>query len=140
MSELQILDVSRNNLTDRIPSELGDCKLLSVDVLTNLAYEKYHLYEFNVFNGGVPDEVLLLPNLQIFWAPSANFSGSLPREWSGFCSLRVLNLGGNNFTEILPQSLSMCENFTFLDLSLNGLLGSLPQQLQVPCMSYFSVS
>lgn len=140
ISELRILDVSRNSLTQRIPRELEDCKKLSAVKLTNLEHERPFSYEHNAFYGGIPAEVLLLPSLEIFWAPRANLSGRLPSEWSEFCSLRVLNLGGNHFKGTLPGSVSMCKNITFLDLSSNGLVGSLPRQLHVPCMLYFNVS
>ncbi|XP_057982280.1 LRR receptor-like serine/threonine-protein kinase RPK2 [Malania oleifera] len=146
ISELRVLDVSRNSLTNRIPKELSNCKRLSVIVLTNLVdLSSENILddsrgEFNAYVGGVPSEVLLLPNLQIFWAPRANLGGKLPSNWSNLCSLRVLNLGQNYFTGVVPQKLGMCKNLTFLDLSSNDLRGYLHPQLRVPCMVYFNIS
>ncbi|KAF6134313.1 hypothetical protein GIB67_000391 [Kingdonia uniflora] len=48
ISELRVLDVSRNSLTDRIPKELAKCRNLSYLVLTNLVDG-----EFNAFVGGI---------------------------------------------------------------------------------------
>ncbi|KAK2968824.1 hypothetical protein RJ640_028217 [Escallonia rubra] len=153
ISELEILDVSRNSLTGSLPNSLAHCRKLSVLVLTSLLDFGYYsstadggslvdVYrgEFNAFEGGIPSEVLLLPNLKIFWAPRANLGGRLPDNWTDLCLLRVLNLGQNYFTGALPESMVMCRNLTFLDLSSNGLGGYLPSQLRVPCMEYFNVS
>ncbi|KAH7851259.1 hypothetical protein Vadar_009138 [Vaccinium darrowii] len=130
ISELRILDVSRNSLILRIPRELGDCKKLSAVKLISLEYLGSFWNDSNAFFGDIPAEVLLLPSLEIFWAPRANLGGSLPSSgWSEFCSLRVLNLGGNDLKGTIPGSISMCKNLTFLDLSSNGLVGSLPDNV-----------
>ena len=97
--------------------------------------------EFNAFVGNIPPQVLLLPSLEIFWAPRSNLGGRLPRGWTDLCSLRVLNLAENYLVGGIPETLGMCRNLTFLDLSSNSLVGYLPsKQLQVPCMVYFNVS
>ncbi|KAJ6723607.1 RECEPTOR KINASE-LIKE PROTEIN XA21 [Salix koriyanagi] len=149
--ELRVLDVSTNSLTQTIPKELGYCKKLSVLVLTNSnnfvgnnggaggSLDGFRL-EFNAFEGGVPQEVAMLPSLQILWAPRANLDGRLPGNWSDSCSLRVLHLGQNSLRGVVPKGLVMCKNLTFLDLSSNFLTGDLPMQLQIPCMMYFNVS
>ncbi|PON35508.1 Leucine rich receptor kinase [Parasponia andersonii] len=144
LSELRFLDVSRNSLTERIPKELANCRKLSVLVLTNLVDEDSSLDtargEFNAFVGAVPYELLLLPGLEILWAPRANLGGRLPSNWTHSCSLRVVNLGQNYITGVLPEGIKMCKNLTFLDLSSNNLRGYLPLQLPVPCMLYFNIS
>ncbi|KAL2552645.1 LRR receptor-like serine/threonine-protein kinase RPK2 [Forsythia ovata] len=160
LSQLRVLDVSRNSLTDTIPPELANCLKLSVLVLTNLDDFGSSFYnisadgsagsvldfsrgEFNAFDGGFPHNLLLLPNLQILWAPRANLGGQLPSNWSNLpsCSLRALNLGLNNIAGSVPESLGvMCRNLTVLDLSSNGLQGHLPWQLRLPCMLYFNIS
>ncbi|CAK7348122.1 unnamed protein product [Dovyalis caffra] len=150
ISELRVLDVSTNSLTQTIPKELGYCRKLSVLVLTNSSnfvgnngrtsgsLGDFRL-EFNAFEGGIPQEVLMLPSLQILWAPRANLDGRLPDNWSDSCALRALHLGQNSLRGVVPEGLVMCKNLTFLDLSSNYLTG-LPMQLQVPCMMYFNVS
>uniref|UniRef100_A0A7N0U8Y4 non-specific serine/threonine protein kinase n=1 Tax=Kalanchoe fedtschenkoi TaxID=63787 RepID=A0A7N0U8Y4_KALFE len=148
ISELMALDVSRNCLVGRIPKELAQCRKLAVIVLTNPEgsdsggdrIADSSKGEFNAFKGGIPPEVLLLPNLEMFWAPRANLGGRLTVNWSSSCPLRVLNLGQNYIDGVVPESLGSCRNLTFLDLSSNGLAGNLPSQLNVPCMVYFNVS
>lgn len=149
ISELRILDVSRNSLTERIPQELGNCRKLSVLVLTKVdsgpgynedsLVDSYRI-EFNAFVGAVPSEVLLIPSLQVLWAPRANLDGRLPSNWSDPCSLRILNLGQNYITGVVPESLGLCKNLSFMDLSSNTLWGYLSTQMRVPCMVYFNVS
>ncbi|CAM8980655.1 unnamed protein product [Rhodiola kirilowii] len=148
LSELRVLDVSRNSLVDRVPKELAQCRKLSIIVLTNLeGYDSgddrladSSRGEFNAFKGGIPPDILLLPNLQTFWAPRANLGGRLAIHWRSSCLLRVLNLGQNYINGVVPESLGLCRNLTFLDLSSNSLVGNLPSQLNVPCMVYFNVS
>ncbi|CAN6485636.1 unnamed protein product [Victoria cruziana] len=153
LSELRILDVSRNSLTGRIPRELANCRNLSVLVLTKLVdissfssgLSDYSLSssfreEFNAFDGGIPYEIFVLPNLKIFWAPRANLNGRLPYYWSTSCQLWILNLGLNYIDGVIPDELSFCKNLTLLDLSSNSLRGKLPARLPVKCMVYFNVS
>ncbi|GAV82812.1 Pkinase domain-containing protein/LRR_1 domain-containing protein/LRRNT_2 domain-containing protein/LRR_4 domain-containing protein [Cephalotus follicularis] len=137
--ELRVLDVSRNSLSESIPVELANCRNLSVIVLTNLV-DGFNVEEFNAFDGDLPYELLLLPSLQILWAPRANLHGRLPADWSGSCSIRVLNLGLNYVDGVLPEGLGSCKNLSFLDLSTNYLSGYLPASLRVPCMPHFNVS
>ncbi|KAI8029114.1 LRR receptor-like serine/threonine-protein kinase RPK2 [Camellia lanceoleosa] len=85
--QLRILDVSINSITDRFPIQLANCQKLSFVTLTNLVDPQSNqnssstanggcgVGEFNAFDRGIPYEVLLLPNLQIFWAPKANLKG-----------------------------------------------------------------
>lgn len=151
ITELRVLDVSRNSFAGRIPSELANCSKLNVLVLTNVVdfgvdesgsnANGITRGEFNAFDGGVPYEILFLPNLEIFWAPRANLGGRLPGNWSDSCSLRMLNLGQNYFTGLVPQSMALnCKNLTFLDLSSNRFHGFLPLELRVQCMIYLNVS
>ncbi|EEF49325.1 LRR receptor-like serine/threonine-protein kinase RPK2 [Ricinus communis] len=149
ISELRILDVSTNSFSEKIPKELANCRKLSVFVLTNSSNFVGNIngdlsdrsrLDFNAFEGGIPFEVLMLPSLQILWAPRANLGGRLPSSWGDLCSLRVVHLGFNFFKGVVPKGLGMCKNLTFLDLSSNYLVGYLPMQLQVPCMVYFNVS
>ncbi|KAJ4835745.1 hypothetical protein Tsubulata_037146 [Turnera subulata] len=146
--ELCILDVSTNSLTGYIPKELANCSMLSVLVLTNASNSLGDVgtisadtpIDFNAFQGSLPHELFMLPNLQVLWAPRANLDGRLPAHWDNSCSLRVINLQLNSLSGVVPQGMGMCENLTFLDLSSNYLDGYLPAQLQVPCMIYFNVS
>ena len=148
ISQLRVLDISRNSLTDRIPKELANCRELSVVVLTNLddfssaedSLADGSRGEFNAFMGGVPSELLLLPKLQMFWAPRANLGGRLPSNWSDSCSLRALNLGQNYMSAVLPGNMGKCKKLTFLDLSSNVLEGYLPYQWHFPCMVYANIS
>ncbi|PIA31415.1 hypothetical protein AQUCO_04900012v1 [Aquilegia coerulea] len=141
ISELKVLDVSRNSLTDKIPKELGKCRKLSVLVLTNLVDSgEGSRREFNAFDGGIPPEVFLLPELEVIWAPRANLGGRIPLNLNHFCKLTQLNLAQNYVTGFIPERIGFCKNLTFLDLSSNALVGSIPAQLQVSCMFYFNVS
>ncbi|KAI5004819.1 hypothetical protein ZWY2020_032062 [Hordeum vulgare] len=140
LAALRVLDVSRNSLTDRIPRELGNCRALAVLVLTNLTASPGDQPEFNAFLGGLPQEVVTMPALEVLWAPRANFDGRLPRYRNGSCRLRAVNLGQNYIGGPVPKWLVECGDLAFLDLSSNSFEGSMPPELRIGCMKYLNVS
>ncbi|KDP27247.1 hypothetical protein JCGZ_19946 [Jatropha curcas] len=156
LGKLEVLDVSRNSLSGPIPPELGNCSVLSVLVLSNL-FDPYkdvnssrgdYLLDqlssanedFNFFQGGIPKEIMSLPNLRMLWAPSATLEGSLQSDWGACEKLEMINLAQNFFSGETPRELSSCSNLWYLDLSYNQLKGELVEELPVPCMTVFDVS
>jgi len=140
LAALRVLDVSRNSLTDRIPVELASCRKLAVLVLSNITASPGEQPEFNAFVGGLPTEVLAIPELAVLWAPRANLDGRLPLSRNGTCGLVALNLGKNSISGAVPRWLGDCQDLKFLDLSSNSFEGSMPTQLSIGCLSYLNVS
>uniref|UniRef100_A0A2P2M9E7 non-specific serine/threonine protein kinase n=1 Tax=Rhizophora mucronata TaxID=61149 RepID=A0A2P2M9E7_RHIMU len=156
LGNLEVLDVSRNSLSGLIPHELGNCSRLSVLVLTygfnpnqeaNSARGDYLFGEltsgdvdFNIFQGGIPGQIMALPYLRMLWAPRTRLNGMLPSNWGSCDNLEVVNLGHNFFTGNIPPTFSRCNKLWYLDLSFNGLDGDLLEDLSVPCMNMFDVS
>ncbi|GAB4828674.1 LRR receptor-like serine/threonine-protein kinase rpk2 [Ancistrocladus abbreviatus] len=153
LKKLEVLDLSRNCLSGRIPPQLGNCSDLSVLVLSNLfdplpSIDRYAFYlsnrgnanEYNYFEGRIPEEIVALPKLKIFWAPRANLEGKLPSTWGSCDNLEMVNLAQNSLTGVIPDGFASCKRLQFLDLSLNSLSGELSDKLPVPCMTMFDVS
>ncbi|KAF5181422.1 Lrr receptor-like kinase family protein [Thalictrum thalictroides] len=154
LQKLEVLDVSRNSLSGPIPATLGKCVELCVLVLSNRynplqPMEKYvgdfgpapfSYDDFNFYEGGIPDELTVLPKLQILWAPRATLEGKFPNNWGACKSLEMINLGDNIFSGEIPEVFTLCKNLHFLNLSSNGLTGELNERLPVPCMSVFEAS
>ncbi|KAI4326395.1 hypothetical protein MLD38_031716 [Melastoma candidum] len=65
--------------------------------------------------------------------PSANLSGSLPRELSQFSMLRSISLSINSLSGTLPLELGYASSLSDLDLSHNLLTGPLPPSLWNLC-------
>lgn len=93
-STLEELDVSNNNLTGALPSEIGNLKNLKI------------LKAGNNKMTGVPAEVGHLEKLEILDLSDNQLTG-LPYELGDLKNLRILNLSGNNYSE---QDLEIIKN------------------------------
>ncbi|KAI3503248.1 hypothetical protein L1887_31687 [Cichorium endivia] len=144
LKSLQILDISRNSLSGPIPPQLGNCTNLSILVFSNLfsPIPNFSQFdeEFNYFQGPLPSEITILPNLKLLWAPRTTLEGKFPTNWGSCSSLEMVSLGQNLFTGEIPHSLIICKKLRFLDLSSNKLTGQLSDEIPVPCMTVFDVS
>lgn len=144
LSDLLILDFSRNSLTGPIPSSLGSLKsLLKLDLSNNLLH------------GNIPKELGSLKNLTLLDLRSNNLSGGLAQSLQEMASLQDLLLsnnpiGGNleefkfdhliNLTSldfstmsldgVIPESIAKLSKLRFLALDNNHLYGSVPQELE----------
>ncbi|KAI4330998.1 hypothetical protein MLD38_029231 [Melastoma candidum] len=151
---LEVLDLSRNFISGAIPPELKSCKQLRLLILKNvygplLSREVLNPDDqvvgdneddYNFFEGGLPDGILSLPNLQVLWAPKANLEGSFLQNREPCGQLEMLSLAQNYLTGSVPSSLGECNSLYFLDLSSNNLTGPLPGEINVPCMRLFNIS
>ncbi|KAK6940563.1 Leucine-rich repeat [Dillenia turbinata] len=76
------------------------------------------------------DPSVRLLSLQL---PSANLSGSLPRELGELSSLQSLYLGVNSITGIVPLELGYSSSLSDIDLGDNLISGSLPTSIWNLC-------
>ncbi|KAM1010688.1 hypothetical protein ACFX2C_046139 [Malus domestica] len=116
--QLNVLDLSSNNLTGTIPKELG--KLTSLFDL-NLGDNK--------LSGSVPSEIGMLTNLQHLNLAANDFSGLIPEKLGGCTELLNLNLSKNRFSESIPLQMRSINTLQVLDLSQNSLMSDIPPQL-----------
>ena len=142
---LEALDLSRNFLSGIVPPQLGNCTHLKLLVLKNnfgslLSWRNEELEDYNYFVGQLPNSIVKLPNLRVFWAPQANLEGIFPQNWGSCSNLEMLNLAHNYFIGQIPTSLGNCKSLYFLDLNSNNLTDFLPKEISVPCMVVFNIS
>ncbi|KAK6129159.1 hypothetical protein DH2020_037091 [Rehmannia glutinosa] len=156
LSQLEVLDVSRNSFGGPIPPELGNCTKLSVLVLSNLwdplpnisslvgGYSEEKLAftadEYNFYAGTIPMGITSLSSLRMVWAPRATLEGSFPESWGSCDNLEILNLAQNYFSGKISEGFSNCKKVHFLDLSSNRLGGEINDEIHVPCMTLFDIS
>eukprot|EP00262_Sarcandra_glabra_P001626 TRINITY_DN11760_c1_g1_i4.p1 TRINITY_DN11760_c1_g1~~TRINITY_DN11760_c1_g1_i4.p1 ORF type:complete len:642 (+),score=43.98 TRINITY_DN11760_c1_g1_i4:41-1927(+) len=114
LSELRVLSLPNNDLVDRIPSEIVDCKKLEILNLRS-----------NNFSGSIPEGITSLVSLRFLDLSSNRFSGDL-RFLRNFPNLENLSLADNLFTGKVPPSLRSLPNLQFLNLSGNDLQGPVP--------------
>lgn len=119
------LELRWNDLTGRLPTELGNLKSLEE---LGLAY--------NNFDGSIPNEINSLTNLrelELARTARGGLAGPLP-ALTGLTSLNVLSLDYNKFQGSIPQSFlsGVTDKNTKemkVGLSFNLLTGEVPQSL-----------
>lgn len=85
-SELESLNISNNNLSDALPSQIGNLKNLKVLIASN-----------NNFTG-VPAELGQLTELEVLDFSNNSLTG-LPNELGNLKNLKTFNISGNEFSQ-----------------------------------------
>ncbi|XP_021595152.1 receptor-like protein EIX1 [Manihot esculenta] len=134
------LDLSRNNLTENIPSSMGNCSyLLALDLQDNnlsgeiprslgqlRQLQTLHLGK-NKLSGEIPSSLKCLTSLETLDLSNNRLTGKIP-PWIGkaLISLKILNMRSNNFYGEIPSTISDLASLHFLDIAENQLNGSFP--------------
>ncbi|XP_066373959.1 piriformospora indica-insensitive protein 2-like [Miscanthus floridulus] len=121
ISDLLIVDLSKNSLTGSLPSSLGGLTgLLKMDLSNNL------------LQGSIPPELAGLKSLTLLDLRNNSLTGGLPQFVQGMASLQDLLLSNNpQLGGALPQSgwETLAANLATLDLSNVGLVGAIPASM-----------
>ena len=113
------LVVPHNNLSGRIPRNLGRLARLSV----------LHL-DYNVdLSGPIPPEVGSLDSLTSLRLNHNDLSGPIPPELGALARLQQLSLASNDLTGPIPPELGGLVNLIHLGLWENRLTGPIPSEL-----------
>ncbi|XP_023757412.1 receptor-like protein EIX2 [Lactuca sativa] len=141
-TDLDYLDLSKNNLTGKIPKCLEKLERLYAMILSSNQFSgvipsfvgfgsltRLRLND-NKFTGEIPQELGNLRYLNILDLGDNKLSGNIPK-WVGeeLTYLAVLRLRKNNFTGRIPQSLCNVSNLQILDVAHNNLKGRIPRCL-----------
>ncbi|BAF26734.1 receptor-like protein EIX2 [Oryza sativa Japonica Group] len=138
---LQILDLSNNKLTGKLPDCWWNLQSLqfmdlshnrfsgeipAVNTSYNCSLESVHLAG-NGFTGVFPSALKGCQTLVTLDIGNNNFFGGIP-PWigKGLSSLKILSLRSNNFTGEIPSELSHLSQLQLLDMTNNSLTGSIP--------------
>ncbi|KAH9735400.1 protein kinase domain-containing protein [Citrus sinensis] len=115
---LQYLDLSNNNLSGSIPSQIGS--------LSNL---KYLDLDRNNLTGTIPKEIGSLRNLKELLLGSNTLGGVLPQEIGNLKSLTALSMDANNIGGPIPSILFRLTNIEYLSLGFNRFNGLIPREI-----------
>ncbi|KAL9665587.1 hypothetical protein QQ045_021008 [Rhodiola kirilowii] len=110
LTELKELSLPDNNLVDRIPLEIIDCRKLEILILKN-----------NLFSGSVMPQLSSLTKLTTVDLSSNQLSGHLT-FLTQLTNLVNVTLSDNRFTGSLPDSIWSFRNLQTVDVSRNPLL------------------
>ncbi|GLT31725.1 hypothetical protein SLA2020_064400 [Shorea laevis] len=118
LENVDAVDLSRNNFTGHIPTQLG-CQNI-----------KYLSLSANKLSGDIPSSFCDANNQLMLLDLSNNcLRGTVPTNLGNCTSLIFLNLGGNNLIGQIPKELEGAKNLNYLDISGNLFDGSFPSVL-----------
>ncbi|KAL2346981.1 hypothetical protein Fmac_000981 [Flemingia macrophylla] len=118
LTELKELTLSHNQLVDRLPPEIVDCRKLEI---LDLSY--------NLFSGDVPSQLSSLTRLRVLDISSNKLSGNL-NFLKSFPNLEKLSVADNLFTGRVPPSVRSFRNLRHFNFSGNRFLEPLSLRLQ----------
>ena len=134
--------LSHNNLSGRLPPEIGDLVHLEILQLNGnslsgnipleigrLAKVRYLSLGENELEGPIPPEIGGLASVDTLFLSYNNLSGPIPSEIGNVASLEWLALYENELTGPLPSSLGNLKSLVYLGLSGNRIDGPLPREI-----------
>ncbi|KAE9453576.1 hypothetical protein C3L33_14519, partial [Rhododendron williamsianum] len=128
---LDLLDLSYNNLSGNIPPEITG--LREMRIFINLSH--------NFLEGDLPIELSKLENVQEMDLSSNRFTGRVFPRISSCIALSSLNISHNLLDGELPESLGDLKNLKVFDVSGNGLSGTIPKSLSnIRALTFLNLS
>ncbi|KAL2496962.1 putative LRR receptor-like serine/threonine-protein kinase [Forsythia ovata] len=118
LPKLEMLRISRNQISGNIPPSLGRCTNLKLLSLSH-----------NNFAGSIPMEIGNLSKLQILYLGVNNLIGNIPNEIGNLSTLQHLYLDRNGFSGTVPYSIGSLSNLKVLDIDINRLHGQIPESI-----------
>ncbi|KAH1096769.1 hypothetical protein J1N35_013690 [Gossypium stocksii] len=115
LENIQALDLSANNFTGNVPTEVG---------LGNI---RYLALSDNKLSGRIPFSLCQENGeLMLLYFSNNNLFGTIPTSFGNYSSLVYLNLGSNNLTGGILEELQGAKRLSFLNVSGNHFDGSFP--------------
>ncbi|CAD6263394.1 unnamed protein product [Miscanthus lutarioriparius] len=155
LEQLEVLDLSMNNLAGVVPPGFGGKfqKLMTLDLSQNgpsgpfpeeiarcSMLQRFEVHD-NAFTGELPAGLWSLPDLRVIRAHNNRFTCRLPEFPGGQSRLEQVQVDNNSFSEGIPQSIGLVRTMYRFSASLNALNGSLPDNLcDSPAMSIINIS
>ncbi|KAJ4723377.1 putative Receptor-kinase [Melia azedarach] len=143
MVKLELLDISDNLITGKIPKEMGKLQKLRglglaqnklsgeipSDIGNLSALEKFDL-GYNKLSGAIPSSLGKLKQLLGLFISQNELSGSIPKEIFSITSMPLgIYLDQNHLVGSIPPNIGDLEAIMEIDVSYNSLSGEIPREL-----------
>ncbi|KAI8541433.1 hypothetical protein RHMOL_Rhmol08G0060200 [Rhododendron molle] len=116
---LNVIDLSKNSLSGKIPRCFGNSVNLNVLDLSS-----------NNLHGQIPSSLGFLRSLEYLHLRNNSFHGELPLSLQNLTDMVTLDLCENAFTGVIPRWIGdKLHNLVFLSLQSNNFYGGIPVQL-----------
>ncbi|KAK2368139.1 Leucine-rich repeat transmembrane protein kinase [Trifolium repens] len=114
LTQLKILDLTRNYLNGSIPKSLGRLPLVTMSFLGNR------------LSGQIPSEIGDIVTLQELNFEDNRLEGPLPSSLGNLKNLQKFMLSANNFTGPIPEAFGNLKNLTQFRIDGSSLSGKIP--------------
>ncbi|XP_058747462.1 probable LRR receptor-like serine/threonine-protein kinase At1g53440 [Vicia villosa] len=114
LTQLKILDLTRNYLNGSIPTSFANISLVVLSLLGNR------------LSGPIPAEIGDIASLEDLVLENNQLGGPLPSSLGNLSNLKRLLLSSNNFTGTIPESFSELKNLTDFRIDGSSLSGQIP--------------
>ncbi len=115
---VSVVNLSENNLTGEIPTELG-----------GLSHLRRLYLQRNGLSGPIPPELGNLTRNEVLFLHRNALSGTIPAELGNLSNLRWLALNANQLSGTIPAQLGDLSELRWLNFDENELSGSVPAEL-----------
>ncbi|VVA19015.1 PREDICTED: receptor [Prunus dulcis] len=145
LKSLEVLDLSHNLLSGKLPSSLPSSNILTVDLSSNhlhgaipptFFHRAWHLTSFNAsnnaFSGSIPSSICLQhssPLIRHLDVSSNNFSGIILPGLGDCSKLQVFRAHHNNITGLLPEDIYNAIELEEIALHFNSLYGAISDRI-----------
>ncbi|KAG1327273.1 Inactive leucine-rich repeat receptor-like protein kinase [Cocos nucifera] len=155
LGELEVLDLSQNNLTEKIPLGFGSGlgRLASLDLSENklsgtfpgdVCYGKALVelsLQDNSFTGLVPGSIEKCSSLERFQVQDNGFSGDFPSGLWSLPEIKLIRAENNRFSGQIPDLVGVPSRLEQVQIDNNSFTGRIPQGLGlIHTMYRFSAS
>lgn len=109
--------LSSNNLSGKIPSEIG-----------NLKETRSIFLDYNKLEGTIPESITNLTKLESFRVYSNQLNGIIPENIGNLSELKELHIGVNKLSETIPKSIGKLKKLTSFRAEFNNLEGTVLEE------------
>ncbi|KAL0321348.1 UNVERIFIED_CONTAM: LRR receptor-like serine/threonine-protein kinase FLS2 [Sesamum radiatum] len=142
LTYLQVLDLTLNSFTGRIPPQLGSCSQLTQLILYanslsgSIPAELGNLKNLqsmdlgdNFLNGSIPESLCNCTALIELGFINNNLTGTIPLDIGNLVNLQLFVAFGNKLEGSIPASIGKLKELQAFDLSVNQLTGKVPPEI-----------